>query len=150
MKSALVCALLIADLFSEGQSVGYQRKLLRTVPARVAVCRHVYNAAQEQGADPVLLAALAYSESKFAAHAVNRRTGALGPLQVMPRLLDDELGPVRTGVLLWKRWRARRAPSLVGAVCGFKGYRSEGCDAGRRLLERVRRVRVLLERGCEG
>ena len=52
---------------------------------RVETCSAVIEEAQSQGVDPKLAAALSWVESRFYRNKVNPKSGAIGPLQVLPR-----------------------------------------------------------------
>lgn len=57
----------------------------KSLPSRLSVCVEVVEEGQKQGVDPVLLAVLAWEESRWEQIQQNPKTYVIGPLQVQPR-----------------------------------------------------------------
>lgn len=52
---------------------------------RIETCTAVYQEAVRQGVDPDLAISVAWLESRWYASAKNKKSGALGPMQVLPK-----------------------------------------------------------------
>ena len=77
---------------------------------RLPTCVAVAEEAEEQGVPGELVIALAYVESRFNPDVVSR-SGAVGPMQVLPKYACEdgvECDHIVAGVLMLRRW-ARRA-----------------------------------------
>jgi hypothetical protein len=104
------------------------------------VCLDVARAAREHGADPAVLVAVAWGESRLRADVVSR-AGAVGPLQVIRRYWcqpgesDVDCG-ARAHVALRERY------GLRGGLCRYKrGNDAPGdCWEARAILRRARRL----------
>lgn len=105
---------------------------------RMETCSAVIEEAQEQGVDPKLAAAVSWVESRFYRNEVNPKSGAIGPLQVLPRYWcpnkqglwsihrDDGIVPgcntLKRGVFALKYYTNHRR-TTAGAISSF-GYKS--------------------------
>lgn len=52
---------------------------------RLETCSAIAEEAKSQGVDPSLAVSVAWMESRFYYHAKNKKSGALGPMQILPR-----------------------------------------------------------------
>lgn len=98
--------------------------------ALLALCGDVTGLVQEETRDnreAALVLSLAFHESRCQPAQVNRRTGAVGLLQVMPmhKPPRDLRGNVRAGVGVL-RWFEKRCKSRVATVAGYHG---RGCTS---------------------
>jgi hypothetical protein len=113
-------------------------------PVARATCEHVAASAVAWGVPPELAVALAWHESRLSPGAVSR-AGAVGPLQVMPRLGRRAVEPAGAGVeelaRLLGRHRVGRALCHynAGLVCSPRALR--WARAVVRMAERLRGLR---------
>lgn len=133
-------------------------------PARHAIAPAVEAAAVEARVDPVVLIAMARVESSCDPSAVNRRTGALGWLQVMPgrsadpdHLEAEELLTPGVNAMLGAR-HLRKCIDLCGSlVAGLHVYHGgkhcrdwRGDRYVKRVLELVARAKRAIAKMREG
>jgi len=82
---------------------------------RIHTCVQVAEEAEHQGVPASLVIALSYVETRFNPNAISR-SGAIGPLQVLPKYVCQDDGPcdlIVEGVFMLRRW-ARRAHRRLG------------------------------------
>ena len=131
----------------------------------LSTCIDVASRASQNGADPAVLIALSYHESRLNPRAISR-SNAQGPLQVMPSQCrrwkkfkkplaeEDSLywngcDLIAAGVWTWNRWRAR-SPNDRVAVCRYNaGY---NCRKGSRswrwagaVVSMARKIKAVLD-----
>lgn len=122
---------------------------------RVMTCEAVYEEAELQGLDPIIAVSVAWMESRWVPDAHNRKSGAIGPLQMLPKYwCPDRHGEwhvngehvktcntVRWGVNAL-RYYVQRRKTLRRALSEF-GYTKPDSKYVRltlRLIEAARRV----------
>ena len=129
MNALLYCTMLVNFLPSLNESVRMERE---------STCQLLVAEAERQGEDSFLVTALAWHESRMqylnrSGKVVRSRVGAIGPLQVIPRIwCEDRTGEtcdlVEAGVRALKRFRHRfeRRYSLEWAICSYNSGRCKG------------------------
>ena len=125
----MICSILFATFINITGGVYYDED------HRVETCAAVMSEAKRQGVDPKLAVAVAWSESRWYATVTNKRSGAKGPLQILPRYWCPsadgvwrihELGVskcnyLKGGVRALKYYTTHRK-TLRGAIASF-GYK---------------------------
>ena len=93
------------------QDICKELQEIRSYPeSRLRWCYEVVDAAEAFNLDPVLLVSVAWHESRFNNEAVSR-AGALGALQVMPKIWcgPQHCDYIYVGGRAYSKWRARAA-----------------------------------------
>ena len=134
MIAAELCAIAIAAWTSQAAS-WYEPR----IPAMTDVCVEIADAAHVRGADPYLMVAIGWQESRFRDGLVSG-AGAHGPMQVIPRYHcpDGELRGcdlVDAGVAAYLRFLDLRG-SEAGALCAYNGGNNCG-ESARAYARRV-------------
>lgn len=111
-----------------------------SLPDRLKVCQGVVVEGLRQGVEPVLLAVLAWEESRWEPEQENPKTKVIGPLQVQPRWWCESTTRtncdwVVAGVSSVKHYLTTHA--LEGEVMGLCHF-NQGNVCGNRALRRAR------------
>ena len=88
--------------------------------SRVDNCVELGQAAETYGHDPLMVIAIAHTESRFDKHAVSR-AGAVGILQILPKYFCPSVGPcnhLQAGLFAWRQWK-KVYRSKKDALCGY-------------------------------
>lgn len=102
--------------------------------SRAINCTHLAELSVDYGHDPLMVIAIAHTESRFNKDAVSK-AGARGMLQVIPKYFCPKSGLcdyTRAGLEAWGRWKSRYR-NLRDSLCGYnsgrrckKNHRSSG------------------------
>ena len=111
----------------ESLSLGYRKKVYKTIPDRLLVCEMVYKDAIKAKVDPLLALALAFHENKFT-YTVSPQ-GAVGPLQVIMKYIPEQLKerPIEAGLWALKK-RMRENKDLCDALAKYNRGAKGACD----------------------
>ena len=121
--------------------------------SRLGVCVDIARESQSQSVDPSIMIAIGYVESGFT-NAVNRDSGASGPLQVMTRFWckDSNCDLIGAGVFAYQSFRNNK--SIMDALClygsGYVCRRSKGGTRyAKKVLSSLERITYGSELACE-
>lgn len=117
--------------------------------SRSANCTQLSQLAEEYGHDPVMVIAIAHTESRFDTEAVSS-AGARGMMQVLPRYFCPKTGPcdyTHAGLYAWKRWK-ERFKKTKDSLCGYNsGKRCKNNHRGtwyaNLVLRKYRRLKAI-------
>ena len=104
---------------------------------RHSMCLNIALEAQLQGVDPAIMSAIAYVESGFT-NALNKSSGAKGPLQVMTRFWckDSNCDLIKAGVFAYRSFSNNK--SVMDSLCLYgSGYPCKRSKAGTRYAKKV-------------
>lgn len=85
---------------------------------RIDTCQAVSDEATAQGVDPRLAVAIAWAESRWFPDVINKRSGARGPMQILPRYWC----PSADGVWRIHEYGVRECDFIEGGVRALKYY----------------------------
>ena len=108
----MICSILFATFIGITGGVFYDED------HRVSTCAAVMEEARKQGVDPRLAAAVAWSESRWYSGVTNKRSGAKGPLQILPRYWC----PSKDGVWRIHEYGTRTCDYIEGGIRALKYY----------------------------
>jgi hypothetical protein len=107
-------------------------------PTRLRTCSAIVTEAQAQSVDPVLAVSVAWVESAWLPRIKNKRSSAIGPMQILPRYWcpgrdgrwrADGTGRLQgcdliEGGVRALRWYTRTRPTRLAAIAAY-GYKSQ-------------------------
>ena len=95
----------------------------KVLEERASNCVELYELAEKEGVEPMLIISIAHTESRFSKKAVSK-AGAMGIMQVLPRYFCPKKGKcdyTAAGIKAWKAWSKRR--TIDEALCRYNSGR---------------------------
>ena len=119
------------NIMSPNASSSYQKKLVKSLPNRIKVCKQVAKEAKKQSIDPVLAVSVAYHETRF--ENLTSSKGAKGPLGVIPKYHCPKKGKcdyTKAGITALKKFlklnNYKKCKALAQYNRGLKGKCVQG------------------------
>ena len=127
--------------------------------SRADNCEELWSLSEENGVDPLLMIAIAHTESRFNKSAKSR-AGAMGMMQVLPRYFCPKKGSCNyttAGFKAWKAWSIRRGKkrTVRESLCRYNS--GQPCSKSRKaryyasvVLRKFNKLTIEYQsRGCE-
>jgi len=141
MNLTNLCWIVMLNIMSPNASTSYQKKISKTIPSRMKICRQVAKEAIKQKVDPILAISVAYQETRF--ENLTSHKGAKGPLGVLPKYHCPTSGHcnyTQAGISAIKKFLTlnnnKKCKALAQYNRGFKGK----CERGRSEFKYAQRV----------
>jgi len=136
MSIAKLCWHAIQLMLPPEASSSYSDALLKSVPARIAVCQQVARAAVSGDVCPPLAVAIALRETAFT-HSISNK-GARGPLGVIPKYIPKSIckNPrsrcdyTKAGIAAFNYWYDRHPADLCTTLAKYNAGNKGSCTAG--------------------
>ena len=126
----IYCWIILFNLVTGSPS--YQRKVLRNLQPKMAICTQVYNEAVQQSVDPFLAISVAYRETRFKNVVSNK--GAQGPMGVIPKYHCPKQGKcdyIKAGVHALKRYMTLNKQDICKSLAQYNRGNKGQCKKGR-------------------
>jgi len=132
MNITNMCWVVMLNILSPNASKSYQRKIARSIPSRMEVCREVGKEAIRQKVNPRLAIAVAYEETRF--ENIDSFKGAKGPLGVIPKYHCPAKGKcnyTKAGIQALKKFLDRNNGKLCKSLAQYNRGLNGKCIQGR-------------------
>lgn len=132
MNITNICWTIMLNILSPDASISYQRKIARTIPNRMEICKQVAKEAKRQNVNPILAVTIAYEETRF--ENISSPKGARGPMGVIPRYHCPSKGNcdyTKAGVLAIKKFLKLNKNNMCKALAQYNRGLDGECKTGR-------------------
>lgn len=141
MSLTELCWVAMLNLIPPTTSLSYQKKISRSIPARMQVCLQVANEAKRQNVDPFLAVSIAYHESRF--ENITSHAGARGPLGVLPKYhcpKKEKCDYTRAGISALKKFLKLNKGKLCRSLAQYNRGLDGKCKHGRSEYQYAQKV----------
>ena len=121
-------------IFSPDASITYQKKISRSIPQRMHVCKQVAKEAKTQNVNHILAVALAYHESRFS--YPTSKAGAKGPLGVLTHYhcQKEPCNLIKAGIHALKKY-LKRTNNTCDAIAQYNSTLDANCEQNTRATQ---------------
>lgn len=151
-----ICWVMMLKIMSPDASMSYQKKIARSIPQRMKVCKQVAKEAKRQKVDPILAVVVSYEETRF--ENVSSTKGARGPMGVIPHYHCPSITNcdyTQAGVLALKKFLKLNKGKLCKSLSQYNRGLDGVCKQGRseyyyaqRIIDTYNEVRYYNQEKC--
>ena len=156
MNVTNLCWVVMLNIMSPNASMSYQKKIARSIPQRMKVCKQVANEAKRQKVDPILAVVIAYEETRF--EDLSSSKGARGPLGVIPKYHcphSEKCNYTQAGVTAIKKFLSINKGNICKGLAQYNRGLKGKCTRGRseyyyahRVIDMYDEVRYYNQENC--